>query len=124
MESSVHVAEVTIHKNQKVSVLVILLLTILKKREREKKNPRPIQTLSILQMAHCSHSHLSYVVMHMDACEQCCCFTLGKCDETASRPAGQRNGNILIYEGRQSVVMLAGVLGLQADIPLLGKYTG
>lgn len=104
-------------------MLVILLLSFLNKKKNN-NNPRPIQTLSIPQMAHCSHSHLSYVVMHMDACEQCCCFTLGKCDETASRPAGQRNGNILIYEGRQSVVMLAGVLGLHADIPLLGKYTG
>ena len=120
MESSVQVAEVKIHKNQTVSVIILKK----KKRKEKKKNPRPIQTLSTPQMAHCSHSHLSYVVMHMDACEQCCCFTLGKCDETASRPAGQRNGNILIYEGRQSVVMLAGVLELQADIPLLGKYTG
>lgn len=34
---------------------------------------------------------------------------------------GQRKCNILIYEARQSVVMLARFLGLQADISLLGN---
>lgn len=33
----------------------------------------------------------------------------------------KRNDNILIYEWRQSVVMLAGFLGLRADISLLGN---
>lgn len=57
----------------------------------------------------------------MNACEQCCCFTQSKCDETGSGHASQGNGNILIYEGRQSAVMLAGFLGLQAYISLLGN---
>lgn len=63
-----------------------------------------------------------HVVLHnRNACEQCCCFTLSKRDETGSRHASQRNDNILIYEWRQSVVMLAGFLGLRADISLLGN---
>lgn len=72
MESSVHVAEVTIHKNQKVSVLVILLLSILKKRERKKIHVRykhcrfykwPTALIHTSPMLLCTWTHVSNAVV-------------------------------------------------------------
>lgn len=74
-------------------------------------------------MPRCSFSPfpmLKCITHNMNACEQCCCFTLSKRDETAPWHSCQRNVNILIDLGRHSVVMLPG-LRLQAAIVLWGN---